>query len=85
MLSSHPWLVPFATQADPGMYTPGQAHSFARSLAPSPLEGKARASISLALSDPCTVWRGAVTSSLDYQTGPSPIAFEKPSLKDHPC
>ena len=51
MLSSHPWLVPFATQADPGMYTPGQAHSFARSLAPSPWEGKARASISLALSD----------------------------------
>lgn len=55
MLGSHPWLVPFATQADPGMYTPGQAHSFARSLAPSPREGKARASISLALSDPCSL------------------------------
>lgn len=47
VLGSHPWPEPFASQADPGMYTPSQAHSFTRSPAPGPQEGIAAAGTSL--------------------------------------
>lgn len=81
MLGSHPWPEPFASQADPGMYTPSQAHSFTRSPAPGPREGKRQLALPLALNDACTVWRWGCYLQPGLTGWLSCIALEKPEAK----